>query len=109
MGTSLTAASLADVRATIARALHGREESPGTVGGITLVAAQRECVRRARAAISEYGGVLIASDVGSGKTFVALAIAGAYARPVVLAPAALRTMWAGAMARASAGHRFVTT
>ncbi len=62
---------------------------------------QRRIVARAQHAIARHGGCLIAEDVGSGKTFVALALARSFRRPLVLVPAALRTTWREASARAA--------
>src|SRR5688572_5796704 len=69
---------------------------PLTLGSITLRPHQREAVARARVALEAHGGTLIADDVGLGKTFVALALAAAARRPLVVGPAALRAMWSHA-------------
>jgi len=58
---------------------------------------QQSAVGRAEAALEEYGGVLIGDDVGMGKTFVATAIARNYARSLIVAPAALASMWREAL------------
>ena len=100
MGTPLTVASRAEVLAVFARAVCGDDDATAQIGPITLRPSQRESVRRARAAIDRFGGGLIADDVGSGKTFVALAVAARYLRPVVVAPAALRGMWERVAVRA---------
>ncbi|HEU4700278.1 MAG TPA: DEAD/DEAH box helicase [Gemmatimonadales bacterium] len=61
--------------------------------------AQRRPARRVLAALERHGGALLAAPVGSGKTYVALAVATVYARrwprvPVVcLVPAALAPQW----------------
>ena len=108
MGTSLTPASREDVVAVIARAMRGAAPSVQTVGDAHLFPHQRDAVRRARQAIARFGGALLADDVGSGKTFVALAIAAQYARPVVIAPASLRHMWSHATARTTQTIPFVS-
>ena len=96
----MTPAPLHVVRAAFVRAVVGPTFALPPLGSVTLHAGQTETVRRGREAIARFGGVLIANDVGSGKTYAALAIAREYARPLVLAPASLRSMWAKAMARA---------
>ncbi|HJU67064.1 MAG TPA: DEAD/DEAH box helicase [Gemmatimonadaceae bacterium] len=94
------------VRAAIARACLARD-SQLTVGSITLRSHQCDAVERARAALQQHGGTLIADDVGLGKTFIALALASEARRPLVIGPAALRPMWAGACAQTGvrAGYR----
>ena len=61
-----------------------------------LRADQRLSFARALAAVRQHGGALLADSVGSGKSFIALAVALAL-RPehpvTVLAPAALREQW----------------
>lgn len=96
----MTIASRACVRALFA-AYVVRGEGTLSVGGVVLHDSQREAVRRGRSALSRFGGVLLADDVGTGKTYVALALAAAYVNPLVLAPATLRGMWADAARRAA--------
>lgn len=52
-------------------------------------------LRRAVAALERYGGVLLADPVGSGKTYIALAVAGALGGGGVVAfvPASLKEQW----------------
>ncbi len=98
MGEPLTAghmvAPLDDVRRLIAdRLLADRPIASPAVGDIALWPHQRDAVARIRAAIGEFGGALLADDVGMGKTLVALGVAAPYASPLVVAPAALRETW----------------
>lgn len=86
-------------RATIAALLLRGDDDTGSVGGVVLWPRQRLAVVRVLRALEDFGGALLADDVGSGKTFVALAVARRHARPVVVAPAALREAWLRAMAR----------
>lgn len=51
-------------------------------------------------AVTRHGGCLLADDVGRGKTYVALAVARRWKRPLVVVPAVLRTIWRDAMGRA---------
>lgn len=51
--------------------------------------------------MEEFGGALLADEVGLGKTYVALALAVRYRSPMVVAPAALRSMWDGAFSASS--------
>lgn len=68
-----------------------------------LRADQRLSFRRALAAVRRFNGVLLADGVGTGKTWVALAVAAALAPRAavqVLAPASLLPQWREAAARA---------
>ena len=61
-----------------------------------LLPAQRESFRRALAAVRRYRGALLADPVGSGKTYVALALAAELNRgnpTACLVPATLLTQW----------------
>jgi superfamily II DNA or RNA helicase len=71
-----------------------------TLGTVQLRDDQRRIVSRAQRAIDARGGCLIAEEVGRGKTYVALALARRWQRPLVVAPASLRTTWNGAAQRA---------
>lgn len=69
---------------------------------------QRLSFRRALAAVSRFDGVLLADGVGTGKTWVALAVAQALdpGRPIqVLAPASLLAQWREVAARAGVSIR----
>jgi len=66
---------------------------PGRLGSIVLRRHQILAVSRLNAALDEFGGALLADEVGMGKTFVALAVAARFHRPIVVAPAVLRDMW----------------
>lgn len=70
------------------------------LGDITLRADQRRVVARAQRALHQHGGCLVADDVGRGKTYVALALARTWQHPLVIAPAALRSLWSEAALRA---------
>jgi hypothetical protein len=62
---------------------------------------QVESFGRALAAIRQHGGALVADPVGSGKTWIALAVARALRTPAaVVAPATLGPQWARAAQRA---------
>jgi superfamily II DNA or RNA helicase len=78
------------------------------LGEIVLRADQIETVRRVRAHLRRDGGCLLADDVGTGKTYVALAAARDWARPLVVAPASLRTTWARAAERAGVPCEFTS-
>ncbi|HSE53926.1 MAG TPA: helicase-related protein [Gemmatimonadales bacterium] len=63
---------------------------------------QRLSFRRAVAAVRRHGGALLADGVGTGKTWIGLAVAATIepARPIyVIAPAGLRSQWHEAAAR----------
>jgi superfamily II DNA or RNA helicase len=108
MGTQVNPAPLSRVRGAIAHAVAGASPRSQTLGGVVLRPAQLEAAQRAQGAIARHGGVLIADDVGSGKTFVALAIAAEYQRPLVIAPVVLRTMWNEASSRTRVPVRFTS-
>lgn len=67
--------------------------TPERLGSIALRPHQISAVRRLNAALDEFGGALLADEVGMGKTFVALAVAARFHRPIVAAPAVLCDMW----------------
>jgi superfamily II DNA or RNA helicase len=93
-------ASAQQVRATIAQHVLGTLAQDVSVGTIRLYPHQTSAFHRAQAAIAAFGGALLCDDVGLGKTYVALAIAATSARPLVIAPATLGTMWHTACAQA---------
>jgi hypothetical protein len=65
---------------------------------------QAVAFRRALAAVRLHGGALIAEPAGTGKTWIALAVACALDAPaVVIAPATLGEQWLRAAARAGVG------
>jgi superfamily II DNA or RNA helicase len=99
--TSIRAAAeaLAEARARFAESLDVTEVG-SALGSVTLRPDQIEAVRRVRSMLRREGGCLLADDVGTGKTYVALAIARDWKRPLVVVPASLRSTWEGAMRRA---------
>ena len=100
----------ARVRATIANVfLHEHEsQSAPCVGSVALRPHQRSAVGRVRRALSEFGGALLADDVGLGKTFVAVALIRESNRALVVAPAALARMWHDALERGGARAHVVS-
>lgn len=78
------------------------------IGGITLHPHQQSAVARTQAALEEFGGVLLCDDVGMGKTFVATAIARQCSRTLIVAPAALASMWRDALATTETIADFLT-
>ena len=77
---------------------------PAELGDITLLPHQRDAVARIHTALRLHHGALLADDVGLGKTYSALAVAGAYQQVHVIAPAALQPMWRTAIAHAQLPH-----
>jgi len=86
----------------------GASETGARLGGITLKPHQQSAVTRLEAALEEFGGVLLSDDVGMGKTFVATAIARRYSHALVIAPAALASMWRGAFVTTETNADFQT-
>lgn len=84
------------------------ETSDAILGAITLRPHQLSAVRRLRAALAEFGGALLADAPGLGKTYVALAVAARYNNVVVVAPAALRSLWRDAAERAGSEISFMS-
>ncbi|MGE5230969.1 MAG: helicase-related protein, partial [Deltaproteobacteria bacterium] len=92
-------AAPARVAAALARSL-APEEAPDPAPA-WLWPEQRMSFRRAVAAVRRYGGALLADPVGTGKTYVALAVAAALNRrpTACLVPAALAEQWRAVAAR----------
>lgn len=103
-------ADAADVRALVAKLwLRDHETAPvTTVGRIALRPHQQSALDRVRHAITEYGGALLADDVGLGKTFVAVALIRDVRHALVVAPAALRDMWCDALRRGGTAAQVVS-
>ncbi len=107
-GGALIVSELANVRHLIASRWLGDTPVDAGVGEITLHSHQTDAVARMRVALNEYGGVLLADAVGLGKTYVALALARDARHPLIVTPAALRDMWADALARTGQGAELRT-
>ncbi|MBC7894601.1 MAG: DEAD/DEAH box helicase, partial [Cytophagaceae bacterium] len=73
---------------------------------ITLMPHQQDAMWLVRQSMARWGGALLADPVGTGKTWVALAVAREYADVVVVAPAALRARWADALTIAGRAGTF---
>ncbi len=78
------------------------------LGEVELRDDQRRIVARAQRALDQHGGSLIAEAVGRGKTYVALALARRWRQPLVVVPAALRSTWLAACARAGASCAIIS-
>ncbi len=105
-----------DVRAFFHRCLQRLHAESGstrdadafTLGEITLLRHQRDGARRLRAILAQHGGALLADEVGLGKTYTALAVARDMSRVLVVAPAAVRTMWREASTRCGVATTVIT-
>ena len=75
------------------------DDSSATLGSIVLRPDQVETVRRVRAHLRRDGGCLLADDVGTGKTYVAIAATRAWTRRLIVVPASLRSTWKKAAPR----------
>jgi superfamily II DNA or RNA helicase len=96
---SLSDAKLRAARARIASA-RVLASQPVELGEIRLRSDQLHTLARVRGQLRTHGGCLLAEEVGSGKTYVALALAREFLSPLVVVPAALRETWREAMQRA---------
>jgi superfamily II DNA or RNA helicase len=103
---------LSDLRLRAVRARMAEVSSttmvPAELGAVRLRPHQRLAVARVAEAIARDGGCLLADDVGRGKTYVALAVARHWQRPLVVVPASLRSTWQHAMQRARVACPIVT-
>ena len=98
---TLQVVDAAAARAAVAGCwLEGPDQTQAQLGAISLEPHQLVAVRDVRTLLTEFGGALLADEVGLGKTFVALALATEARRPLVVAPMGLRSMWMQAAARA---------
>jgi superfamily II DNA or RNA helicase len=103
----LTGLRLRAARARIAEAV-SPDTAPPTLGSVTLKPHQQRAVARVNRMVARFGGCLLADDVGRGKTYVALAVAKQWRRPLVVVPASLRSTWQRAMQRAGVGCAMIT-
>ena len=79
------------------------------LGDVTLLPHQLSALYRISDALDEFGGALLADEVGLGKTFVALALVARAEHPLIVAPASLADMWHGAMRRTAVHAAFHST
>jgi superfamily II DNA or RNA helicase len=98
---------LEHARATFAEVAE-RDVTVAGLGAIVLRPDQIETARRVLIHLHRDGGCMLADDVGSGKTYVALFVARHWARPLVVAPASLRTTWDRAARRAGVDVHFAS-
>ena len=92
----------AEARALIAAHCLPQHDVAGELGSVRLHAHQQTAIERLRDLLREQKGALLADEAGLGKTYVAAAIMREAARPLLVIPAALRTMWRDALAAAGA-------
>jgi superfamily II DNA or RNA helicase len=69
------------------------------LGAIELAPHQVDAASRLMAMLDERGGAILADATGLGKTYVAIAVARLLGPAVVVAPAALRSMWRESLRR----------
>lgn len=93
-------------KARIAHAMLGTPSASPRLGHFILRDEQHDAVRRIRQTIAGFGGALLADPPGTGKTIVALAVASAYPRALVVGPATLRAQWERAAHRAGVDIAF---
>ncbi|MEO5590286.1 MAG: DEAD/DEAH box helicase [Gemmatimonadaceae bacterium] len=96
-------------RATLAAGtLNAADGRFAVTGSVHLQPHQVSAALRLELAIREFGGALLADPVGTGKTYVALALAERARAVTVVAPAVLRDMWRAAAAMANCRIRFLS-
>lgn len=102
--------SVSAARDAIAAAVLGRVDgSSRTLGEIELRPHQRLAAARLIAGIDAHRGALLADPVGLGKTYTALAVVAHFGGVVaIVAPAALRDMWASSLAAANIRAQIVS-
>jgi len=84
---------LASTRGRIAQEILSAELPPARLGALTLYPHQQRAVARVRQLLRLAGGAMLADGTGLGKTFVALAVAAAFERLLIVVPAALVDAW----------------
>ena len=99
MDLRLISADPASVRRRIAEALLESPAITATQGGVQLAPHQVEAASRVMTLVARFGGAVLADATGLGKTFVALAVARLHQPTLIVAPAALRTMWHDSLGR----------
>jgi superfamily II DNA or RNA helicase len=87
------------VRRTIARTYLAAPRVDSQLGDIQLAAHQVDAAARILTLLDAHGGALLADATGLGKTFIAIAVARRARPALVVAPAALRSMWREALGR----------
>jgi helicase-like protein len=97
-----------NVRAQIGAACGLHDPGRMTLGDVVLRDHQRAAASRLRIAIDRYGGALLADEVGLGKTYAALATARDARSLLVVAPAALASMWRAALDRTRLRADFIS-
>src|SRR4029078_6539539 len=101
-------ASIEKVRARIAHLILGEPDTQLLLGKIELRPHQRSAVLRIRESLHEFGGAVLCDPVGTGKTFIALAVPPIDSRLIVVAPAVLKEMWFRALEKADRSADFIS-
>ena len=96
------------VRGRIATLRLREQLADARLGAIMLRDHQREAAGRLRYAIDRFGGALLADEVGLGKTYTALATARDTSGLLIIAPAALASMWQLALERSKLRADFLS-
>ncbi len=92
----------------MARAWLGDARARPSLGAITLAPHQTDAVARLREIIADFGGAMLADEVGMGKTYTALAVAREFDAFFVVGPASLRGLWADALGVSGLAGRFLS-
>jgi superfamily II DNA or RNA helicase len=110
MTAPATSASVSLVRQVVATTiLSGRSPVCSRLGRVELRPHQHAAAVRLAALVDAHGGAMLADPVGVGKTFTALAVAARFGvRILIVAPAALKTMWLESLARCDLCADFIS-
>lgn len=94
------------MRQLIAKSYLSSLQIDGQLGDIMLEPHQVDAAARILELLRVHGGAVLADATGMGKTFVALAVSRAIGLTTIVAPAALKGMWQGSLARSGVSAAF---
>ncbi len=108
MDRAFITAPARDVKSLIAHLVLDNAGEATKLGTVTLAPHQSEAVVRIQRTLAEFRGAFLCDAVGTGKTFIGLAVARNAVSPLIVAPAALRGMWLSAIEATESRARFLS-
>ncbi|MBA3645688.1 MAG: hypothetical protein H0W63_05865 [Gemmatimonadaceae bacterium] len=108
MDCAFITAAARDVKSLIAHFILENAGAATKLGTVTLAPHQSGAVVRIQRTLAEFHGAFLCDAVGSGKTYIGLAVAQDAVSPLIVAPAALRGMWLSAIEATESRARFVS-